>query len=40
MKLIETEKIPIRMWLDEIEDGAMGQIKPCRGQKLLSPARH
>ena len=27
MKTIETEKIPIRMWLEEIEDGAMEQIK-------------
>src|SRR6266568_2404509 len=27
MKLIETEKKPIRMWLEEIEDGAMVQIK-------------
>jgi tRNA-splicing ligase RtcB len=27
MKLIETQKIPIRMWLEEIEDGAMEQIK-------------
>jgi tRNA-splicing ligase RtcB len=27
MKIIETQKIPIRMWLEEIEDGAMEQIK-------------
>lgn len=27
MQLIETEKKPIRMWLEEIEDGAMVQIK-------------
>lgn len=27
MQLIETEKLPIRMWLEEIEDGAMEQIK-------------
>jgi tRNA-splicing ligase RtcB len=27
MKIIETQKKPIRMWLEEIEDGAMEQIK-------------
>jgi len=27
MKEISTEKMPIKMWLDEIEDGAMEQIK-------------
>ena len=27
MQLIKTQKIPIRMWLEEIEDGAMEQIK-------------
>lgn len=27
MKIIETQKLPIRMWLEEIEDGAMEQIK-------------
>lgn len=26
MKEINTEKMPIRMWLNEIEDGAMEQI--------------
>ena len=26
MKTIETQKLPIRMWLEEIEDGAMEQI--------------
>ena len=27
MKVISTEKLPIKMWLEEIEDGAMAQIK-------------
>jgi len=27
MKIIETEKIPIKMWLEEIEDGAVAQLK-------------
>lgn len=27
MKIIETEKIPIKMWLEEIEDGAITQLK-------------
>lgn len=27
MKTITTEKLPIKMWLEEIEDGAMAQIK-------------
>lgn len=27
MKIIETQKLPIRMWLEEIEDGAMEQVK-------------
>lgn len=27
MKVISTEKIPIKMWLDDIEDGALGQAK-------------
>lgn len=27
MKLIETQKLPIRMWLEDIEDGAMEQVK-------------
>lgn len=27
MKVISTEKLPIKMWLEEIEDGAMEQIK-------------
>ena len=27
MKQLETEKIPIKMWLEEIEDGAVAQLK-------------
>lgn len=27
MKIIETEKIPIKMWLEEVEDGAVAQLK-------------
>lgn len=27
MKVISTETLPIKMWLEEIEDGAMEQIK-------------
>jgi len=27
MKVIETEKLPIKMWLEDIEDGAMEQVK-------------
>ena len=27
MKIVNTQKIPIKMWLEEIEDGAMDQIK-------------
>lgn len=27
MKVISTEKIPIKLWLDDIEDGAMEQVK-------------
>lgn len=27
MKIITTEKLPIKMWLEEIEDGAMEQVK-------------
>ncbi|MCL5072313.1 MAG: RtcB family protein [Actinobacteria bacterium] len=27
MQIITTEKIPIKMWLDDIEDGAMEQVK-------------
>jgi len=27
MKIINTEKIPIKMWLNEIEDGALEQAK-------------
>lgn len=27
MKVITTEKIPVKMWLDEIEDGALAQIR-------------
>lgn len=27
MKIITTEKIPIKMWLEEIEDGAVSQLK-------------
>ena len=27
MKVITTEKLPIKMWLEEIEDGAMAQIR-------------
>lgn len=27
MKKIETEKVPIKMWLEEIEDGAVAQLK-------------
>ena len=27
MKVITTEKLPIKMWLEEIEDGALAQIK-------------
>lgn len=27
MKIINTEKIPVKMWLEEIEDGAVEQIK-------------
>ena len=27
MQIVETEKMPIKMWLDDIEDGAMEQIK-------------
>lgn len=27
MKVISTEKLPIKMWLDDIEDGAMEQVK-------------
>jgi len=27
MKIISTEKVPIKMWLNDIEDGALGQAK-------------
>jgi len=27
MKVVSTEKLPVKMWLDDIEDGAMAQIK-------------
>ncbi|MBI5554411.1 MAG: RtcB family protein, partial [Elusimicrobia bacterium] len=27
MKVIDTEKLPIKMWLDEIENGALQQAK-------------
>ncbi len=27
MKYFSTEKIPIKMWLEDIEDGALNQIK-------------
>ncbi len=27
MKIIKTEHVPIKMWLDDIEDGALGQAK-------------
>lgn len=27
MKIISTEKLPIKLWLDDIEDGAMAQVK-------------
>ena len=27
MKVINTEKLPIKMWLNEIEDGALAQLK-------------
>ena len=27
MKVISTEKIPIKLWLDNIEDGALEQAK-------------
>jgi tRNA-splicing ligase RtcB len=27
MKIIETEKLPIKLWLDDIEDGAMAQVR-------------
>ena len=27
MKVIATEKLPIKMWLDEVEDGALEQAK-------------
>ena len=27
MKYISTEKIPVKMWLEDIEDGALAQIK-------------
>lgn len=27
MKVISTEKVPIKMWLDDIENGALEQAK-------------
>ena len=27
MQVIATEKVPIKMWLDDIEDGALNQAK-------------
>jgi tRNA-splicing ligase RtcB (3'-phosphate/5'-hydroxy nucleic acid ligase) len=27
MKIISTEKLPVKMWLDEVEEGAMNQIR-------------
>jgi tRNA-splicing ligase RtcB len=27
MKVVDTEQLPIKMWLDDIEDGAMEQTK-------------
>ena len=27
MKVIRTERLPIKMWLDEVEDGALAQAK-------------
>jgi len=35
MKVISTEKIPIKLWLDDIEDGALAQAKNLANYLLL-----